>query len=391
MKILAIFMILILLCTSIVIADEFNDCPGDKRTIRGAVYLAEGEGWIDGRPLPGITVEIESSCGKFYEDVVTDRNGEFRVNVQGPVTVDLKKGQPYFGAGHYVHNKNTNADITVKEGKEVFVNVLNPRFKNYPRSKNILECEDGKTHHSWHPQIYYEKKMGTCTLTAHDGVRAFQDEISFDSVGASIDVKLDKKVSEIRMPKLKAKPSETVFRISKGWNLIPLGMIGNGRTTCFYNDEKTFSFFYEPLTKKFISERAERYYEALYQKEPDFMEDNKEKIIMGLGLGSMWFASPVDCEILFEMPSIPSDIDQELFAGWNFRYVNEYLQDATLNRIRGDCSIEKAYYFDSENQEWELINANEELEYGKGFIIKVAEDCTLDTVAQGMRPPSLPG
>ncbi|MBW3012801.1 hypothetical protein KY325_03765 [Candidatus Woesearchaeota archaeon] len=390
MKILAILMIFILLFTSIVIADEFNDCPGPQRTIRGTVWLTEGETWSQLRPMSGVRLTVESKCGFSYEDIVSDQNGEFSIRVQGPVTVDVKKGQQYFGYGSYLHNKNNDVDIRVQEGREIFINVLNPRYRTYPKSKNILECEDGKVHHFWHPQIYLTRDMGECVLTAHDGVRAYQGDISLDTVGVNVDVELDKKVSEIRMPKLKAKPSETVFKISKGWNLIPFGMIGNGRTTCFYNDEKPFSFFYEPLTKKFLSGRAESYYEALYQKDPKLLEDNNDLLIMNLGLGVMWFASPVDCEILFEMQSVPSEIEQKLFAGWNLRYVNEHLQDATLNKIRGDCSIEKAYYFDGKSQEWETITAGEELEYGKGFIIKVTEDCTLNTVAQGMRPPSMP-
>ncbi|MBW2987131.1 hypothetical protein KY336_01145 [Candidatus Woesearchaeota archaeon] len=391
MKLLAILTIIFLLAVTFAAADEFSDCPGPKRTVRGTVWLTEGDSWSMLRPLSGITVTVESKCGFSYENVVSDIDGEFSIDVQGPITLDIKKGQQYFGYGNYLHNKNNDVDMRVQEGREVFVNVLNPRYKNYPRSKNILECEDGEVHHFWHPQIYLTRSMGDCVLTAHDGVKAFQGDISLDTAGANFDVKLDKKADEIRMPKLIAKPSETVFRINKGWNLIPYGMIGNGRTTCFYNDEKPFSFFYEPLTKTFKQGRVEEFYEALYEKEAEWMEENKDMIIMNFGLGTMWFASPVDCEILFEMPEIPAEIEHKLFKGWNFRYVEERLVGSTLEEVGRSCEIEKAYRFDSENQQWEKIGSREPLdEYAMGFIVKVADDCTLTAFNQGFIPPALP-
>ncbi|GAG36582.1 unnamed protein product, partial [marine sediment metagenome] len=59
------------------------------------------------------------------------------------------------------------------------------------------------------------------------------------------------------------------------------------------------------------------------------------------------------------------------------RYVAYSMQGKSLNDIKGTCNIEKAYYF--EDQSWDKINLDDSLEeVGKGFVIKVIDDCKLD-------------
>ena len=91
-----------------------------------------------------------------------------------------------------------------------------------------------------------------------------------------------------------------------------------------------------------------------------------------------------------------------LFEGWNIKYVfpslvygeNYVIDSKSLSEYRGDCEIERVYFFDSENQGWVFLglnyNFNEDDIY-KGIAIEVKEDCRLSNSFGGrVEVPQLP-
>ncbi len=380
----------------VVVADEFNECPGNERTIIGTTYLSEGDRWVRGEPIGGIELEIESSCGNEYANIVSGPDGKYSVTVKGPISIDLSKDSPYFSFGYYIHNKNTRGNILIKEGKEVIINILNSRFNTFPKSNNILICEDG-VHTFSSKKITLVKNMGNCKLIAHDNEKVYESTINLQSAMETIDVELTRNLDSTILPDLiTSDEGEFVFNIKKGWNLVHAQTIGNEeKSTCFYNDLDKISFFYEPLTKKYISNYDE-YYDDFDSTE---LEENKEILYPAVLFGSAWFYSPIDCQIIDNSKMIERKADEEfptlknnLFAAWNFRYVTEFMLGKSLNQLEGSCDMVSAYYFNSVVQFWEEISLDDVLDtYGRGLLIKVSSDCNLGTGGGSTtNPPSLP-
>ena len=380
----------------VVVADEFNECPGNERTIIGTTYLSEGDRWVRGEPIGGIELEIESSCGNEYANIVSGPDGKYSVTVKGPISIDLSKDSPYFSFGYYIHNKNTRGNILIKEGKEVIINILNSRFNTFPKSNNILICEDG-VHTFSSKKITLVKNMGNCKLIAHDNEKVYESTINLQSAMETIDVELTRNLDSTILPDLiTSDEGEFVFNIKKGWNLVHAQTIGNEeKSTCFYNDLDKISFFYEPLTKKYISNYDE-YYDDFDSTE---LEENKEILYPAVLFGSAWFYSPIDCQIIDNSKMIERKADEKfptlknnLFAAWNFRYVTEFMLGKSLNQLEGSCDMVSAYYFNSVVQFWEEISLDDVLDtYGRGLLIKVSSDCNLGTGGGSTtNPPSLP-
>ena len=83
--------------------------------------------------------------------------------------------------------------------------------------------------------------------------------------------------------------------------------------------------------------------------------------------------------------SFPSLGGFVLKQGWNFISITPDMLDKSLMDIKGNCNIEKAFPFDIATQSWDddlLISGwkfkeNTIVEPGRGFAIKVIEDCEL--------------
>ena len=88
-----------------------------------------------------------------------------------------------------------------------------------------------------------------------------------------------------------------------------------------------------------------------------------------------------------------------LKAGWNFITITPEFT-GSLNQMKRDCDITRAYLFDAENQEWGTISnlmdderfLQEASAQGQGMAIKVSGSCTLGggPVGGGVNPPGLP-
>ena len=97
---------------------------------------------------------------------------------------------------------------------------------------------------------------------------------------------------------------------------------------------------------------------------------------------------------------------RELSAGYNFVTITpdmtvdvntaspEEEEKYTFNAMKGNCNIQKVYFFDNVRQQWGEFPLTEELDsntVGNGVVVKVSNDCKLSKPAQETnQPPNLP-
>ncbi len=86
-----------------------------------------------------------------------------------------------------------------------------------------------------------------------------------------------------------------------------------------------------------------------------------------------------------------------LYKGWNFVGITTDMIDKTINGIKGNCNIERIYYWSQENQDWTDFMPHVEYQkiqkgqIGQGFVFKVSSDCRLGSPeSSDITPPSIP-
>ena len=90
--------------------------------------------------------------------------------------------------------------------------------------------------------------------------------------------------------------------------------------------------------------------------------------------------------------------DRLLFSGWNFLSITPNMigqgGEPELRDFAGTCNLEKAYFFNPEQQEWVVFPLNEDFSEdasGLGILIKVSNNCNMENVGDGdVPPPSIP-
>ncbi|MFA6354761.1 MAG: hypothetical protein WCX12_03715 [Candidatus Paceibacterota bacterium] len=70
----------------------------------------------------------------------------------------------------------------------------------------------------------------------------------------------------------------------------------------------------------------------------------------------------------------------KLFKGWNLKYVDEWMvsgEGKTIEDFKGNCNVEKLYFYDSENKKWQSYMQEKFTDnmVFRGFAIKVADNC----------------
>ena len=92
--------------------------------------------------------------------------------------------------------------------------------------------------------------------------------------------------------------------------------------------------------------------------------------------------------------------NRNMVAGWNFVGITPDILGKSLNEIMGDCNIEKAYFWNFEDKEWNSLTEgrlkdnkfNNDV-IGLGVVVKVSNDCTLKVKVNGgssINPPTIP-
>jgi hypothetical protein len=206
----------------------------------------------------------------------------------------------------------------------------------------------------------------------------------------------------------------TTLNLDKGWNLVSIYAIENifDSNTLGQNYEDYLSdlgvkavFFWDDYNNEYIRlypnqerEKVERFILRLGSE--DEVSDDYLRFITS----SMWVYTDKQSSISYRTLDGPSPVDLlNLKSGWNFlSFTPEMTIDInsasseeeakyTINNIKGDCDIEKAYIFDSESKKWVTLPLNEELDdalIGLGFVVRVSEDCELGSSIAS--PPAIP-
>ncbi|MAH48331.1 hypothetical protein CMI37_21075 [Candidatus Pacearchaeota archaeon] len=197
---------------------------------------------------------------------------------------------------------------------------------------------------------------------------------------------------------------EVTVHLNQGWNLIAgteptQGILAN--SDIGLNDIGAM-WYYSPVLKKYYQIYPENELDQLSMEEGRQLD---EDIIL---TSAMWIYSRDSGDIKYStLEDYPSLENRQLHAGWNLVSVTpemaadinnlptvEEKQKYTLNAMKGSCSMQKAYFFDSANQEWLELPLTIKLDnthIGRGILIKVSSDCTLGTSGSSTSPPGLPG
>lgn len=186
--------------------------------------------------------------------------------------------------------------------------------------------------------------------------------------------------------------------IYKGWNLI-YGFTIPEQLQSFDKSHIKAIYVFMPMTQEYV-----RFY-------PNPEEQKLEKIISSLGndefnpsITALWVYSdatvegslngiPHATEYWIERQPLPYNTNP-LYKGWNFIAITTDMLEKSINQIKGDCNIERVYYWSPADQDWTDFMPH--LEYqkiqngqiGQGFVFRVSNNCKLGT--SGGTIPSVP-
>jgi hypothetical protein len=114
------------------------------------------------------------------------------------------------------------------------------------------------------------------------------------------------------------------------------------------------------------------------------------------GLNSVWVYLSQPCTFSYKFPSSGQD-SIKLAGGWNFLVSNPSYIGKSLNDVKGNCNIDKAYYWNADvrgGNGWSEIgdtnNRFDSENTGIGFIVKVSEGCTFGSESNPVNFPAIP-
>ena len=98
--------------------------------------------------------------------------------------------------------------------------------------------------------------------------------------------------------------------------------------------------------------------------------------------------------------------DRPIYKGWNFIGITPDMtidinsagpgdeEKYTFSAMKGNCDIQKVYFFDNEHQKWIEYPLTEELDkslIGFGAIVKVSDNCKMGSPESSVTiPPTIP-
>ena len=192
------------------------------------------------------------------------------------------------------------------------------------------------------------------------------------------------------------------INIEEGWNIISgLSDVREIQSDSQIKKEDIGAmWYYSPVKKEYLN--------MLYpnMNEDEFNEDvsyyGGDNLILN---SAKWIYSKKSGTLKYATAAYKKKEDKKLVKGWNFVSITpeitidinsagpEEEEKYTFDAMKGDCNIQKAYFFDSKNQEWFDYRLTEELDSalnGVGAVIKVSEDCAMSKSNNINIPPSLP-
>ena len=203
--------------------------------------------------------------------------------------------------------------------------------------------------------------------------------------------------------------------VHKKWNLVPLYLASSikGGGTCKLEDFSVI-YAYDPIQNNNVKlysfgDSARDFELAAGKFQSNF---DSERILAGYT--SVWVYSNKECKLssvlpkffenflLFlkriseqiiqrpfrpeESPPPPEKIVTTFASGWNFFFGSKDMQGKSLDEIKGNCNIEKAYTFDASSQSWKQLTTA--VGPADNFIFKVTNKCMLGFPE--IAPPEIP-
>ncbi len=193
-----------------------------------------------------------------------------------------------------------------------------------------------------------------------------------------------------------AQPQTLELKIYKGWNMVSLLVMSGGpedfEITCPLQDLIVL-YGYDPLEKSYVKIKdvtqlssQDRRDRGIFHSSWEFYkgEGKYQNYIARSSVNSGWLYSTKDCKITIPFfPSFFTVVTPDKFpAGWNFFTVFSDMVGKSLDDIKGDCVIEKAYIWNPEAQGWMELGEQKFAEtiLGYGFVFKTSNDCLLGKV-----------
>ena len=188
------------------------------------------------------------------------------------------------------------------------------------------------------------------------------------------------------------------LKIYKGWNLVSLAVMSGGpedfKITCPLQDLIAL-YGYDPLEKRYV--KIKDVTEAdpdrgIFHSAWEFYKGDGtyQNYLARSSVNSGWLYSTKDCSITIPFfPSFFTVATPDKFpAGWNFFTVFSDMVGKSLDEIKGDCIIEKAYIWNPEGQVWMPLGDQKFAEtiIGYGFVFKTTNDCSLGKVTISEAP-----
>lgn len=200
------------------------------------------------------------------------------------------------------------------------------------------------------------------------------------------------------------------INIEEGWNLIPLIYDYHiiDESSEIQLEDIIVAYIYSPIDNEYV-----RYIEngEILGKDTSNFWVSEEEIKKIASSKSSLFTSDADARnLMFGMStwiyteksgnmkisvSYDSDGDKSLIKGWNFLTITPDITGKRVSEWSGNCKVINVYGWENRKKDWVTIEEEPTFVYfsedtlGKGFIIKVAEDCFIGS--SGANPPELPG
>ncbi|MDO8460049.1 MAG: hypothetical protein Q7S74_03000 [Nanoarchaeota archaeon] len=188
---------------------------------------------------------------------------------------------------------------------------------------------------------------------------------------------------------------EANFKFMKGWNLVqglpnPEWLSGGDIESS--NIKAIYGF--NPVTQEYI-----RFYP---QPEKSKLNSQNTRVDSMISATSFWvyIDSPQKeyGQINYLTLEPNTELSKQLLTGWNFASIMPNFINKSFNDLKGNCNIEKMYWWQSRDQQWMNILSDKDrmevLRYseniGSGLLIKVSESCTLLTGIVD-NPSDIPG
>lgn len=182
--------------------------------------------------------------------------------------------------------------------------------------------------------------------------------------------------------------------VKKGWNLIT-GVTGDvkiSRTSDIQLSDIKSIYAFNPLTK---------HYAKMYPN-PGTADVNEIRSIEGDELisSAFWVYSNREGYIKFTSEYLLDLNKRNMYAGWNFVGVTPEFTEKSFSSLKGNCEVQEAYIYNNkvyaghQAPSWERVREDtvfrEGLIGGVGFIMKVRNNCKLNSVDAAVPLPALP-